>query len=770
MTVSSYPVLLLSRLVGHDPLSVALIDDTKREVEDDEAEPAAPGSCLTSISQRYVLAVLLHTGLAVCYAMRVSMSVAAAPPAALHDNATILINATMFTQYHWSNTDEGIVLGSFFQGYILTQTISAVLARSVGGKAVLAASMATGCALTWATPIVAGRLAEIVSCRTLLGIVQGAAYPATLTLVAKWYTPSERASFLGFIIAGPYLGEALTFPLAALVMGTSSLAWPFVFYFAAMIGAVWLILFLCLASSSPEAHPRISHAEQAMLRRALTPQVSKTRSRRCVTCEKPAAWPENVDARGARGQQRCLLEKEEVEEEGGATAAVAGAVAGLSHDASTGLLREASVVHHAHSDRGVSLLHETSVADGGGDSGPKPPNLNLNQRLRRVHEASVADVGFGLKHEASVADVGGDSGPALMRNHRVACNTPDTSVTAAGTRVDDSPARQDPQRAVPQGRLRWVDYAADIAGATRRGGEPGGSMVVSADGAGEETMAGGAGDEAMAGSDVERGRSGGVAVVHLAGDWESEDSVGGASKGLRVDGEAGGAAQWERRAAAASDAGIPWGAILECNAAWACWIGHTAESWNFYTLLTQLPSMLSLLLHLDGEDAGMIMSMCYLLMLASSVLSGIAADCILATNRVSACVVRKAAEVISVLVPSVLLFGASQALTDSAAVVLLIAAITCMGCCSAGHHTNYLEISTSLSGILMGIGNTITCLCGIAGPIVTGALVDVFGCTQQAPEKCRAAYGAVNLIGVGVSATGTLVFVVWGSSKRVLDY
>ena len=78
MTVSSYPVLLLSRLVGHDPLSVALIDDTKREVEDDEAEPAAPGSCLTSISQRYVLAVLLHTGLAVCYAMRVGMSVAAA--------------------------------------------------------------------------------------------------------------------------------------------------------------------------------------------------------------------------------------------------------------------------------------------------------------------------------------------------------------------------------------------------------------------------------------------------------------------------------------------------------------------------------------------------------------------------------------------------------------------------------------------------------------------------------------------------------------------
>ncbi|MGB1599668.1 MAG: hypothetical protein ACPIOQ_43370, partial [Promethearchaeia archaeon] len=87
-TTRSYSVLSSSQLVGHDPLSVALIDETQRdetqrEGEDDEVEPAAPGCCCTGISQRYVLAALLHTGLAVCYAMRVGMSVAAAPPAAL---------------------------------------------------------------------------------------------------------------------------------------------------------------------------------------------------------------------------------------------------------------------------------------------------------------------------------------------------------------------------------------------------------------------------------------------------------------------------------------------------------------------------------------------------------------------------------------------------------------------------------------------------------------------------------------------------------------
>jgi MFS family permease len=108
------------------------------------------------VPQRWILSVLLHLGLAVFYAMRVSISVAAAPPANLipqSANTTIFrSNATMYTEFGWSNTDEGLVLGAFFQGYILTQALSAVLARRFGGKPVLAASMLCACVLTWATP------------------------------------------------------------------------------------------------------------------------------------------------------------------------------------------------------------------------------------------------------------------------------------------------------------------------------------------------------------------------------------------------------------------------------------------------------------------------------------------------------------------------------------------------------------------------------------------------------------------------------------------
>jgi MFS family permease len=226
-----------------DGVDAPLIEPADSSAGAVDSECCVPGA----VSQRWVLAFLLHAGLAVTYAMRVALSVAAAPLVRMqgnHTNATFHSNATMYTEFGWSATEEGVVLGAFFQGYIVTQTISAVLARRFGGKKVLAASMACSCALTWLTPVVAASMPLLVACRVCLGLMQGAAYPATLTLVGKWYTAAERASFLGFIIAGPYLGEALTFPLAPIVM--QSAGWRYVFYLLSLIGGVWLIFFVSL--------------------------------------------------------------------------------------------------------------------------------------------------------------------------------------------------------------------------------------------------------------------------------------------------------------------------------------------------------------------------------------------------------------------------------------------------------------------------------------------------------------------------------------------
>jgi MFS family permease len=149
-------------------------------------------------------------------------------------------------------------------------------------------------------------------------------------------------------------------------------------------------------------------------------------------------------------------------------------------------------------------------------------------------------------------------------------------------------------------------------------------------------------------------------------------------------------------------------------------------SWNFYTLLTQLPSYLSLELHLNPDQAGWILCMAYLLMLATSVFAGIVADRILIARLATRSTIRKCAEIVSVLLPSVLLYAGSMVSQPRLSIYLLISAIGFMGFCSAGHHTNYLEISRSLTGILMGVGNTLTCLAGSRSLISLDLVSQVF--------------------------------------------
>ena len=596
---------------ARDPLSVPLIGGAEgfSNVE------AFEGGCLRPplVPQRLVLAVLLHMGLATAYAMRVGLSVVAAPPSAVvgnvthtlpngnatHPSATARSNATMYSELGWSNTEEGIVLGSFFQGYLLTQVLGAVFARRFGGYSVLATAMLASCALTLATPLVAESFRLLVVCRTSLGLVQGALYPSTLTLVAKWYTPSERASYLGFIIAGPYLGEALTFPLAALVM-ESPLGWRFVFYLIAMTGGVWVLLFLGLAASSPDEHPRISAAERQHLATAL----------------------------------------------------------------------------------GVSS-HAAAV--------PNPPSPPPHDNDPSGAEISRSDDGEVPESRKPV--------PAESQAHWTDAGEQDGAPREQGDNRDEQSSRQ------VEG-LQDYDGERDAGSSLRRGGRweaKGGSGGGSAVGCIEtrrprnQTRRSAGGD----GCDVAQDNSRDADSSRV--DVGEQDPRVSTRKTADLS---------ERPEVEKKDEGIPWKAILTCKAAWACWIGHTVYSWNFYTLLTQLPSYLSLELHLNPDQAGWILCMAYLLMLATSVFAGIVADRILIARLAARSTIRKCAEIVSVLLPSVLLYAGSTVSQPRLSIYLLISAIGFMGFCSAGHHTNYLEISRSLSGILMGVGNTLTCLAG----------------------------------------------------------
>ena len=78
------------------------------------------------MQKRHNIVLLCFCAVFVCYIDRVNISVAIIP---------------MQEAFGWSDTTKGLVLSSFFVGYMLTQAPSGWLTNRIGGKIVLGAAV-----------------------------------------------------------------------------------------------------------------------------------------------------------------------------------------------------------------------------------------------------------------------------------------------------------------------------------------------------------------------------------------------------------------------------------------------------------------------------------------------------------------------------------------------------------------------------------------------------------------------------------------------------
>ncbi len=106
------------------------------------------------MKRRYVVASLAFFGFCVIYMLRVNLSVAIVAMTAEKphqaDNGTItIVRATsqirlirkciiifQYPDFTWDSRTQGVILGSFFYGYIVTQIPGGWLATKFGGKRV----------------------------------------------------------------------------------------------------------------------------------------------------------------------------------------------------------------------------------------------------------------------------------------------------------------------------------------------------------------------------------------------------------------------------------------------------------------------------------------------------------------------------------------------------------------------------------------------------------------------------------------------------------
>jgi ACS family hexuronate transporter-like MFS transporter len=148
-----------------------------------------------------------------------------------------------------SNAQFALLQAAFLATYALLYAGGGKFLDTVGTKVGFAVSM-TWWSVACALHGFAHGLALLVLARLLLGMGEGAAFPAATRVIAEWLPATERATAMGIINAGTALGSVLAPPLIGLILLLGS--WRYIFFFAASLGLAWAASWLLIYRQPPE--------------------------------------------------------------------------------------------------------------------------------------------------------------------------------------------------------------------------------------------------------------------------------------------------------------------------------------------------------------------------------------------------------------------------------------------------------------------------------------------------------------------------------------
>lgn len=165
-------------------------------------------------------------------------------------------------EFNLTKTEIGIVFSAFAYPYLVFQIIGGWVSDRFGAKRTLVV-----CGLIWAGATVltglAGGFVSLLIARVLLGLGEGATFPAATAAMSRWVAKDQRGFAQGITHAFARLGNALA--PAAMIAIMAAYGWRESFYVCAAISFVWVMLWMLVFTEQPKDHPHISKAELDVL-------------------------------------------------------------------------------------------------------------------------------------------------------------------------------------------------------------------------------------------------------------------------------------------------------------------------------------------------------------------------------------------------------------------------------------------------------------------------------------------------------------------------
>jgi MFS family permease len=161
-----------------------------------------------------------------------------------------------------SKTEIGLVFSGFAYPYLIFQIIGGWVSDRFGARRTLIV-----CGLTWAAATLltglASGLVSLLAARVLLGLGEGATFPAATSAMSRWVAKERRGFAQGITHAAARIGNAVA--PAAIVAIMAAYDWRASFQVCALISFAWVALWAMTFTEQPQDHPRITAEELATL-------------------------------------------------------------------------------------------------------------------------------------------------------------------------------------------------------------------------------------------------------------------------------------------------------------------------------------------------------------------------------------------------------------------------------------------------------------------------------------------------------------------------
>ncbi|XP_043938539.1 vesicular glutamate transporter 2 [Protopterus annectens] len=230
-------------------------------------QPICDCTCF-GLPRRYIIAVMSGLGFCISFGIRCNLGVAIVSMVnnnTVHRGGKILKEKAKF---NWDPETVGMIHGSFFWGYIITQIPGGYIASRLAANRVFGAAILLTATLNMLIPSAANmHYGCVIFVRVLQGLVEGVTYPACHGIWSKWAPPLERSRLATTSFCGSYAGAVIAMPLAGVLVQYTG--WSSVFYVYGSFGIIWYMFWILVSYESPAKHPTITVEERTYIEESI---------------------------------------------------------------------------------------------------------------------------------------------------------------------------------------------------------------------------------------------------------------------------------------------------------------------------------------------------------------------------------------------------------------------------------------------------------------------------------------------------------------------